>query len=192
LSLVEKSGEPVKLALVMNTLASVLADKREYQEAQALCRRAGAILEGSSPDSHYYLAVTIANLGGMQTAVGEHQEGRESELRALNLVSADPLPDNILRATILHNLGNAAAAEKNFPEAVGYYEQALGWREKVLGREHPANAGLLFDYAVAAASAGERSLANQLRKRAKQLLARQRSDDWSRYMVDAAAFAHSR
>lgn len=191
-SLAEKSGEPIKLAVAMNTLAQVLADKRQYQEAEVLYRRAGTIFEGQGPDSSYYLAVTMTNLGHMQTLMGQHEEGRETEVRALTLVNGEPLPDQLLRATILHNLGNNAVSEGNFAEAVGYYEQALGWRERILGRGHPGNAWLLFDYAAAAGSVGERSLAHKLRRRAKELLAGQQSGDWSRYTVDASAIAHSR
>jgi response regulator RpfG family c-di-GMP phosphodiesterase len=124
--------------------------------------------------------------------VGRKEEGQQIELRALALVNSEPHPDDLLRAAILHNIGNVAAADGNVPDALVYFEQSLNAQERILGREHPSIADVLFDYAAAAARAGEKSQAHNLRRRADQLLARRKHDDLSRYTVDASAFLQTR
>jgi tetratricopeptide (TPR) repeat protein len=193
-SLAEKSGASPNrsLAVVMNTLAQLRADQLDYENAEPLYRRAEAIFESAGPDCRYELAVSLANLGRTQARLGHREEGRRSELRALTLVNAEPHPDNLLRAAILRNMGNIAAAEGNVPEALAYFEESLNTQEKILGPQHPSIADVLFDYAAVAARAGEKSQARNMRKRAGQLVARRQRDDLSRQTVDASAFVHSR
>jgi hypothetical protein len=83
--------------------------------------------------------------------------------------------------------GNIETADGHPAEALGYFQRSLATRERILGREHPLVAGLLFDYAEAARLAGQGSQARKLRKRAQRVQARQPV-----YTVDASAFVHPR
>jgi hypothetical protein len=74
----------------MNTLAQVLAHKQDYENAERLCRRA-------------------CQLRSDVGVAGRYEEGRQTELRALALVNVETHPDELLRAAILRNVGNAAA-----------------------------------------------------------------------------------
>ena len=191
--LAEKSGDSGRnsLALVMNTLALVRADQRDYRTAEQLYRQAGSIFERAGPDRSYELAVCLTNLGRTQALSGQQEQGRQSELRALALLNREPHPDELLRAAILHIIGNIEAAEGNVAEALPYFQQALGVQEGILGPGHPSLASVLFDYAAVAGRAGEKSQARKLKKRAEQLMARLQHDDLSRQTVDASAFIHA-
>lgn len=52
-----------------------------------------------------------------------YEEGRQTEPRALALVNVETHPDELLRAAILRNVGNAAAGGK-VQDALGYFAQS--------------------------------------------------------------------
>jgi tetratricopeptide (TPR) repeat protein len=103
------------------------------------------------------------------------------------MLNGQPRNDDRLRAAIWHNLGNIETADGHLAEALEYFQRSLVARERILGREHPLVADVLFDYAEAARRAGQRSQARKLRKRAERVQAQQRV-----YTVDASAFVHPR
>ena len=193
-SLAENSGGPQSnsFAIVLNNLAQVLADKQDFENAEQLYYRALGIFESSAPDSTHNKAVTLANAGRVLGLLGRNDDAVQTEFRALALLNREPYPDDLLRAAILHNLGNLVAADGKPAASLAYFDQSLTIREKILGREHPSIGGVLLDYAAAAGRAGEKSQAQKLRKRGERQLARRRRDDLSRYTVDASAFLHLR
>jgi len=190
--LAEKSGDRAgnSLAIVLNTLAQVRTDKRQYVEAERLYLQAGAIFEKANRP--YELAVTWANLGRAQMLLGRSAEARQTELRALALLNTEVHPDELLRAAILHNLGNVATADGDILDALSYLDSALRTQERILGPRHPSLADVLFDYAAVESQAGEKSQARKMHKRAKLLAAARQQDDLSRQIIDASAFVHSR
>ena len=88
----------------MNTLAQVLAHKQDYENAERLCRRACQLRSDAG-------------------VAGRYEEGRQTEPRALALVNVETHPDELLRAAILRNVGNAAAGGK-VQDALGYFAQS--------------------------------------------------------------------
>lgn len=189
--LADKPGDRANtsLATVLNTLAQVRTDQHRYAQAEQLYLDAIAIFEKA--DRPYELAVSCANLGRAQLQLGRTAEARQTELHALELMNAEMQPDELLRAAILRNLGNVAAAEGDVPVALNYFAEALRRLERVLGPRHPSLADVLLDYAAVASRAGDKSQARKMRKRAEVLAAQRRRDDLSRQTVDASAFVHS-
>ena len=180
------------LAIVLNNQGQLLTDKQDFAAAERLYRRSAAILENSGPDHAGELAVPLANMGHVLGLLGRNNEARQTELRALTLLNSQPYRDDLLYASILHNLGTLAAAEDHMADSLTYFAQSLATQERILGLEHPFIAEVLFDYAAAEQRAGAKSQAQKLRKRAERLMARRRRDDLSRYTVDAPAFKNQR
>ncbi len=159
-----------EVGIAANNLAQVLRAKKRPEDAAALYARAAHIFEALGPDGAPDLAVALANTGQLLEEQHQCLEARQTEQRALDLLSADG--NAPLRAAILQNLGNIVVSSGNPSAALPYFEQSLDIREKAFGAEHPATVRLLLDYAAATLRVGQKSLAHQLKKRAQDLYAR--------------------
>ena len=157
-------------AITLSNLGQVLELKNELEAAAPWYERAIGILERLGPSADTDLAATLANTGTLYQRLHRIDEGRQAELRALQLLP--PEGDALLRSQILRNMGNLVADAGNAADALPYFEQSLGLQEKTLGSYYPATAELLLDYSHASLQAGNKPLARKLRKRAMELLAR--------------------
>jgi tetratricopeptide (TPR) repeat protein len=157
-------------AVVLTNLGQILQSRQELEAAAPLYAQAIGIFENLGTRARGYLATALANSGTLDQLLGRIDEARQAEQRALGLLR--PMGDEVLRATVLRNLGIIAAGTDRPADALPYFAEALTIQEKILGAEHPATADLLLEYASAATRAGDKSLSRDLRKRAKQLLAR--------------------
>jgi tetratricopeptide (TPR) repeat protein len=166
-------GESRDAGIAANNLAQVLRLKNDFADAEPLYSRAARTFEKLGPAAAPDLAVSLANLGELLAQEHETQEAMQTEQRALDLLS--PEGNAPLRANILQTLGNIVAGSGQPGAALNYFEQSLNIRDKVLGTEHPGTIRLLFDYAAATVHAGQKSLANKLRKRAETLLTQVRA-----------------
>jgi tetratricopeptide (TPR) repeat protein len=157
-------------AITLSNLGQVLELKNELEAAAPRYERAIGILERLGPSATNDLAATLANTGTLYQRLHRIDEGRQAELRALQLLPAGG--DALLRSQILRNMGNLVAGAGQAADALPYFEQSLGLQEKTLGSDHPATAELLLDYSHASLEAGNKSLARKLHKRAMELIAR--------------------
>jgi len=157
-------------AVVLTNLGQVLQSRKDLEAAAPLYEQAIGMFESLGIRGRAYLATALANSGTLDQLMGRTDEARQAEQRALGLLR--PMGDEVLRATVLRNLGIIAAGTPRPAEALPYFAASLTIQEKILGAEHPATADLLLVYASAATGAGDKALARKLRKRAKQLLAR--------------------
>jgi tetratricopeptide (TPR) repeat protein len=161
------------VGVAANNLAQVLQAKKDFQDAAVMYKRAIGIFEALGPEATSELAAVLGNTGWLLEQQHQIDKARETEQRALDLVSSDG--SRQLRATILQNLGNIVASSGNAAGSLPYFEESLNIQEKTLGCEHPATARLLLDYAAATLRAGQKAMARKLRKRAEELLARLQS-----------------
>jgi tetratricopeptide (TPR) repeat protein len=167
--------------VTLTDLGWVLQARKQLQEAAPLYEQAVGILEKLGAPARMELAATLANQGDLYRRLDRPQEARQTEERALKLLS--PPRDALLRSEILRNLGNIVAGGAKPADSVPYFEQSLKLEEKALGEEHLATASLLLDYASATQRAGDKSLARKLRKRASELIARLRTQSPSQLTV---------
>jgi tetratricopeptide (TPR) repeat protein len=151
-------------------LGQVTQSKNDLEAAAPLYAQAIAVFENLGSQGKGLLAAALANSGTLYQRLGRIEEAWQAEQRALGLLNATG--DEVLRATILRNLGIIAAGTAKPADSFPYFEESLTIQQKILGADHPATAGLLLDYASAATRAGNKSLSRELRRRAKELLAR--------------------
>jgi tetratricopeptide (TPR) repeat protein len=172
MNLIEKrlgpAGQDYGVALM--NLGQVLQSKDDLEAAAPLYAQAIRIFENLGTSARTYLATALANSGTLYQRMNRLEEGRQAEQRALGLLRA--MGDEVLRATILRNLGIIASGTANPANALPYFAESLMIQEKILGAEHPATADLLLEYASAAVRAGNKPLSRKLNKRAKDLVAR--------------------
>ncbi len=160
----------LEYGVTLSNLGQVLQTRNDLNAAVSLYAQAIAIFGNLGTQAIAYLAAALASSGTLYLRLDRIEEARQAELHAFELLR--PTGDEVLRATILRNLGIIAAHTGNAADSLRYFEQSLTLQEKILGAEHPDTAGLLEDYASAAMRAGNKSLSRKLRRRAKELLAR--------------------
>jgi len=156
--------------VALTNLGQVLETRNDLVAAAPLYAQAIEIFENLGAQGKGLLAAALANSGTLYQRMGRTEEARQAEQRALGLLH--PTGDEVLRATILRNLGIIAASTGKPADSLPYFEESLAIQEKVLGAEHPGTANLLLDYASAATRTGNKSLSRKLRRRAQELLAR--------------------
>ena len=176
-----------QMAITLSHLAQVLERNQDFDNAALHYSRSLAIFEALGPEARMDLAGVLAGLGQMYSHQSRFEEARQAEKRALALLQSAPELNGALRAEILANLGEITATAGNASASAPYFEQSLAIREKILGREHPLVAQVLLNYAGAMMRAGKKALAHKLQKRAEQLLAKRRDEDFGRFSVSADA-----
>lgn len=166
----ETSSLDYGVALV--NLGQVLQARNDLDASAPLYEQAIRIFDNLGTQAQPFLAAALAPNGTLYQRQGRMEEARQAEQRALLLLR--PTGDEVLRATILQNLGIIAASAGQAADSLHYYEESLAIHKRIFGPDCPATANLLLDYASAATSAGNKSLSRKLRSRAKELLARSR------------------
>jgi len=156
--------------VALTNLGQVLETRNDLAAAAPLYAQAIHIFDNLGEQGKGLLAAALANCGTLYQRLGQIEEAWKAEQRALGLLL--PTGDEVLRATILRNLGIIVAGTGKPADSLPYFAESLTIQEKVLGAEHPGTADLLLDYASAATRAGNKSLSRKLRRRAQDLLAR--------------------
>lgn len=156
--------------ITWNNLGRVFQSRNQIEEAGASYEQAIHIFEQLGPKGRSSLATALANIGTLYEQQNRIADAKRAEQRALELLR--PTGDELLRATILRNLGKILAGAGNAADSLPYFEEALRIQDKTLGSEYPASAGLLLDYASATLRAGDKSRYRKLQKRAQELAAR--------------------
>jgi len=167
-SMHEMAGRTVHLALGTSllSLASVYKDRKQYQLAEPLVRRAMQIFDlTASPGSREAtaalntLAVLHAELGDFDTA--------ERYLRSAIARRQDSPPD-VSTATAQYNLGKILFETGHAAEAEDWLFRALELRSRLLGPQHPATRLSLEAYANLLRRTGRKEEARRIRAQIKQ------------------------
>src|SRR5581483_10869274 len=162
--------ESRNFAVTLSDMAQVLQLKEEFHAAAPLYEQAIGIFERLGQPNTVDLAATLADEGTLYLRLGQIEESRQAELRALELLPASS--NRALRAQVLRSLGNVEARGAHPSDSLPYFEESLQIQERTLGAEHPATAALLLDYSSATLRTGNKSRARKLRQRALDLLAK--------------------
>jgi tetratricopeptide (TPR) repeat protein len=166
----EHGAASLEVGAELNDMGQLLEARQDFQNAAPMYTQAAGIFERLGRRATSELATALANLGGLLEQQHQDVQARQTEQRALDLLTSGA--NAPLRARILQNLGNIVAASGNAAGSLPYFEQSLNLQEKTLGAEHPATAHLLLDYADATRHAGQKLLARKLQKRAREILVR--------------------
>lgn len=106
---------------------------------------------------------------GVAAAQAGDLAGAERAFRAAHALAAQLPPDDARRATAAHNLGFALYGRGRPDEAVAYYREALGLRERLFGRWHPITAQSLSSLGEALRATGQRAAAEDAHLRALEI-----------------------
>jgi CHAT domain-containing protein/tetratricopeptide (TPR) repeat protein len=168
LAIAEKSDTPIRVASLLNNLATVLMDIDD-SGAVPLLRRAAAIYEKEEGPDHPYLAVALNNLSGALQDAGDLEEAREAEERALRIRETRLGPDHRLVAHSLTSLASIFSALGQPERARPLVERALRIREEKLGPDDPTVAISLVGLGEIHAQMGDRAGARPLYDRALKI-----------------------
>lgn len=135
--------ESYETGLVVSSLANVLSDEGEMDEALALDRRVEAIYQKTLGPDHPKFAQLLNNIGLRLDAAGKYDEARAAHERSLSIKERTMGPEHPSVAVSLNNLGLVAHHQGRSDDSLAYHRRALAVREKALGPEHPLTASTL-------------------------------------------------
>jgi serine/threonine protein kinase/tetratricopeptide (TPR) repeat protein len=128
---------PADLAASLRGLAGAHFYAGEYDEADAIARRALAITREVNGDRHPLAGGDLITLGAIQHERGRYEEAERFYREALPIREAWYGQEHYETASNLTMLGRSLLFQKRFDEAVGLLERALAIQEKVFGPVHP-------------------------------------------------------
>lgn len=180
------------MALLLTSLASVLAREHKYEEAEGLLLQAQSVFE-KQPDAAYResLALTAGDLASIRARMGRRHEAGMLFSKALELLAAvqNPFPPALIG--ILNENAKLFMATGDLARAESLFKQAIDLGEQSLGAEHPILGAVLSEYAVLLRRAGRRSQAGGLEKKAGEILAAFRHQNHIGHTVEAGSLAKS-
>jgi serine/threonine protein kinase/Tfp pilus assembly protein PilF len=137
LALLQRFGGPAEhQALVRARLATILCEKAQYPEADAMIREAIAIQRGLGPAGHADLAASLTTLARSLKEQGHLDDARRIYEEALTLTRDAYGPAHMQVARVLGNLGGLVTKQGHFDEAQRMLEEALAISTKALGPDH--------------------------------------------------------
>jgi serine/threonine-protein kinase len=141
-TLATEGGDDVLAAYAWKDILFILAERqRRFDEANAI-RSVGPTLLARARDDR--LRVNWLAVEGLALArMGQLEEGRACEERAVALGEKALGADHPLMATVQNNLGIVRYRMKDWPGAIEAYSRALSIREKAIGPNHPLTASSL-------------------------------------------------
>ncbi len=128
-------AEHPRVAMLLNRLAQALEEKQNFQEAEALLRRALAIQRkalGLSPDT----ATTLINLGSLLQNLKRPQEAERLEREAIGILE-QKRPQSVELAAAYTNLADLLSPQRDFAPAVALLRQAIAIDESIYGPDDP-------------------------------------------------------
>ncbi|MFO0762578.1 MAG: serine/threonine-protein kinase [Byssovorax sp.] len=141
----------LRVAGVLNNLATLALEAHEPEEARGLLERAIVIKERNLGPDHPELASSLANLAATLVALGRPADARPPSERALALVEKKLGPDHPFvaralstRADVLSALGDRAGARADLDRAIGIQRATLG-ETLELAETLVTRAGVLLD-----------------------------------------------
>src|SRR5712692_1372304 len=157
-------------ATLLLDLASVLAAKRKFADAEAIYQQALLFFEHDpSRESRERTIIILSNLSTIYMQMDRFAEGRPYSDRALALLGTMP---DLQPLIVLKTLANAAAVSANTgkPAETDFLFQSIAFCEKTFGRGHYLLASVMSNYAEFLRTAGRHAEAKTASKRAKAIL----------------------
>jgi tetratricopeptide (TPR) repeat protein len=154
-------------AILANSLGyclhTILAN---YPKAQPYHEQALAIFEQELGPEHPAIAISLNNLAGLLSSIGDYAAARPLLERALAITEKRLEPDHSGTAQSLNNLADLLKAQGDYAAARPLLERALAITEKVLGPRHPRTATSLNNLAGLLEAQGDYAAARPLYERA--------------------------
>lgn len=137
LTILEKSGDQVNRANVLNNLGSFALEQGDLVKAEQLSSAVLRINEETFGTTHPSVAIALNNLGGINLRKGDYTAARAYFERALSIDRALYGDSHPSVATRLTNIGGLLQTMGNLEEAEVYFRRALKIDEAVFGPESP-------------------------------------------------------
>ncbi|MCB9892152.1 MAG: serine/threonine protein kinase [Planctomycetes bacterium] len=173
MDLLEQSGERKMRGSMATNLASLLLDKGNTEEAEALLRE--ALRQGIKiyPPDHPLLIKRYNNLALLLARTGRVEEAAPLMKRAVEIGDLRKGAANPDHGRALLNMGNVHAMKRELPEAIEYWERATVVMEESLGPRHKEVAMALENIAEALEQLGkDEERAKLLRSRVREIRSR--------------------
>ncbi len=174
--------EDVRVALTLDYLGVVLADRGDYAGAGRQLERALAIRRQQLGPEHEDVAVTLAELGRVYQDEGFNQRAEPLHREALAIRRKVLGNDHRETAVSLSDLASVLRLNGNLDDAETLLKQCLELNRKTRGEDHPNTSTTLHDLAVIVATRGEYRSAETLFRR---VLATERATLGDRHPVVA-------
>ena len=129
-------GEHPQTGIALLALADSLKLDGAYDEAEALYRRAQAMMRKTAPDSYYFVG-SLINGGNFLWSAGRKAEAGPMYAEGLELAERVYGDKHPLVAMALINVGNYARHEERLADARAAYERALDIAKATYGDDHP-------------------------------------------------------
>ena len=176
-------------ATLLLDLASVLAAKRKFADAEARYQQALLFFEHDpSRESRERTIIILSNLSTIYMQMDRFAEGRPYSDRALALLGTMP---DLQPLIVLKTMANAAAVSVNTgkpTETDFLFQSAIAFCEKTFGRGHYLLGSIMSNYAEFLRKVGHRAEAKTASKKAKAILNSFGRENLVGLTVDATAF----
>jgi tetratricopeptide (TPR) repeat protein len=149
LSIAEKhAADQIAIASRAHTLATILAERGQLQEALDLLRRARALKIAGGMREHPDMAPTATATAQILLFTGEHTEAEELANEALAILRRTHGGQHPRTAVALDLLASIYDATGRMAEADPLYREALAICDATLGRNHADSARIRVDFAA--------------------------------------------
>lgn len=176
----EAGRDDETVARVWNMLVWVVGDQQaRASEVERIVQHAEAAVERLGRDRFPAIAIDLhLRMGGMLLVQGKLEEADAEYSQGLALSrKADAGPESSRTGYFLSGLGRVRSRQNRPKEALELYRQSQAVRERLWGREHPAQALSLNNIAIELLALGQREEAIATWRRALALLEASRPPD---------------
>ena len=180
---------PGDRAILLAELASVMACKQDFMDAEALYRAALPVFERDpTPDFRERTIIGLSNLSVIDMRMERYSEGRTHSARAQTLLRTMASPPPLL---VLKTLANAAAVEAltgKAKDADSLFQLVISHSELNFGPNYYLMGYVMDSYAEFLRRVGRRKDARAAQKRANDILRGFGKENMTGLTVDAKTF----
>jgi tetratricopeptide (TPR) repeat protein len=177
-------------AIVLAELASVLAARQKFAEAESLYQQALPFFE-REPDgeSRERTVIILSDLSNCYVHMQRREEGTRYSDRALAALSriANP-PAHLSFKTIANAAAVSAAVDRSPEETDSLFQSAISLCERTFGRDHYLLDHVLANYSEFLRKTGRRAEAKRTHQRSNAILDRFSKENLLGHTIDAKAF----
>ncbi|MGH1344606.1 MAG: tetratricopeptide repeat protein [Nannocystales bacterium] len=148
-------GHPLEEADVANTLALVLVEKGDIQDAESEQRKSFRLRLGALGPAHPSLANSHHSLALVLTAQSRHAEAQREHEKAMGIWEAALGPEHPNVSMSMVNVATEYFNQGMYDESEAAHRQALSLRTAALGAEHPEVLHARVNFALALCRQGQ-------------------------------------